>query len=328
MKEREIRNIDVLDRYLKMVEKDMKTFFELKSFVKVGCPSCGGTETVDEFEKANFRYVTCKGCGTLFANPRPPFEALKKFYSDSPSATFWVNEFFKPMAEARREKIFKPRAQYIAELLGTGHEKHVIGDIGAGFGLFLEELRKISPKNDYVAIEPSPEMARICTGKGFKSVASSFEETEGMNEAFDMLTGFELLEHLFDPLAFLKKANFMLKRGAYIFLTTLNSKGFDIQLLWERSRSVVPPHHLNFFNIHSGKFLLEKAGFEIIEISTPGRLDWDIVEGTIRKEGIDVGRFWKTLAREGDEECKSALQDWISKNNLSSHMWILAKRHD
>ena len=47
------------------------------------------------------------------------------------------------MAEARREKIFRPRAQKVAEMLVDVSDP-VVGDIGAGFGLFLEELKKVN----------------------------------------------------------------------------------------------------------------------------------------------------------------------------------------
>ena len=66
---------------------------------------------------------------------------LNKFYSRSLSTSFWVNEFFKPVAETRREKIFRPRSEYVSKLFSENWE-WVIGDIGAGVGLFLEELKK------------------------------------------------------------------------------------------------------------------------------------------------------------------------------------------
>ena len=65
-------------------------------------------------------------------------------------------------------------------------------------------------------------------------------------------------------------------------MTTLNGLGFDIQQLWEQSKSISPPHHLNFYNTKSISLLLESSGFEIVEIATPGKLDWDIVEGMIK----------------------------------------------
>jgi SAM-dependent methyltransferase/ribosomal protein S27E len=325
MKEEEIRKRDVFNKYLELVEKDVKVFFDFNSFIEINCPACDSNDFLFEFEKLGFKYVSCKTCSSLFVNPRPPFEVLNELYSKSPSTSFWVNEFFKPVAEVRREKIFRPRAEYISKLY-DGNARWVIGDIGAGFGLFLEELRKILPENIYIAIEPSVEMAGICSSKKLDMKCMCLEDIKGLEESFNLLTAFELLEHLYEPLNFLKKTYSLLKTGGYLFLTTLNGKGFDILLLWEKSKSIAPPHHLNFFNTESLKFIMEKIGFEVIEVSTPGKLDWDIVEGMIKNEGINLGRFWNLLVEGGSEKCKDELQNWISENKLSSHMRILVRK--
>ncbi len=324
MKEGEIRKPDVLNRYLELVENDVREFFDFKSFMEVSCPACDGDSFIEEFEKLGFKYVSCKNCSTLFVSPRPQLDTLKEFYSKSPSSSFWVNEFFMPVAEVRREKIFKPRADYVSKILDTS-KRWIVGDIGAGIGLFLEELRKLLPGNRYIAIEPSVEMADICNKKGLEAKCICIEDINEMGN-FDLLTSFELLEHLFDPASFIKKVYTLLKPGGLLLLTTLNCKGFDILLLWDKSKSIIPPHHLNFFNPSSMRHLLERSGFEVIEISTPGKLDWDIIEGMINNEGVDMGRFWNLLAKEGSEVCKTELQDWISKQNLSSHMRILVKK--
>lgn len=325
MKEDEIRKREVFNSYLKMVEKDVRDFFDFNSFEETACPACSGERHRPEFIKSGFRYVSCIDCATLFVNPRPQFHVLNDFYSKSPSTGYWVNEFFKPVAEARREKIFRPRAEYVSGLIGKSNGL-LIGDIGAGFGLFLEEMRRIMPSNRYVAIEPSLEMTDICRGKGFETECAAMEEMSGREGCFDFLTVFELLEHLHNPCFFLQKAHALLKPKGRVLLTTLSAKGFDILLLWEKSKSVSPPHHLNFFNPRSVRILAEKAGFNVFEIDTPGQLDWDIVEGMILNEGTDIGKFWNLLAREAGNEAKDKLQAWISSNNLSSHMRILAEK--
>lgn len=324
MKEEEIRKRDVFNEYLRLVGQDIKEYFEFRSFSEIVCPACGGKDRAEEFQKMGFVYVLCSTCSTLFANPRPAYETLKQFYARSPSTSFWVNEFFKPVAEVRREKIFRPRAQYVSTI--ANREDGVIGDIGSGFGLFLEELRSLRPNNRFIAIEPSDEMADICREKGFDIQCSCLEEIDGLEDTFDFLTAFELLEHLFDPEAFLVKAYSMLVPGGYLLMTTLNGMGFDILLLWEKAKSICPPHHLNFFNPKSVELLMRGVGFELVEISTPGKLDWDIIEGMIKSEGVECGRFWNKLAHESDEGAKQSLQDWISTHNLSSHMRILAKK--
>lgn len=326
MKEEEIRKRDVLNRYLELVKIDAEVIFHDKStFQTLPCPACGSDHVESQFEKSGFQYVQCGECDTLYVNPRPTYENLMQIYTDSPSTKFWVEEFFLPMAEARREKIFKPRAQHITEKfpqLQTG----IIGDIGAGFGIFPEELRKIWTDANIVAIEPSVDMAMICRNKGLAVIESTMENVDPLCHQFDLLTAFELFEHLHDPIIFAEKTYKLLKRGGYLYLTTLNGLGFDIQLFWERSKSVTPPHHLNFFNPHSIRLLLEKMGFTLIEVSTPGQLDWDIVEGGFLQEVLDPSRFFRTVSKYGSAEAKKELQSWIRNHDFSSHMRVVAQK--
>ncbi len=324
MKEKEIRDVAVLKKYLKLVEKDVKLIFKKSDFLKIACPACGGKRFENEFQKIGFQYVTCKCCQSLFVNPRPAPEALKKFYADSQSSKFWINTFFAPFAQARRKKIFKPRAEYISNLLNRNTKLNIL-EAGAGFGFFLTELRRLLPGNQYFAVEPSVEMAKICREKGIDVKIEFFEDSH-FNQKFDLVASFELMEHLFAPEVFLRKARDILKTKGRVFLTTLNNKGFDIQLIWEKSKSIFPPHHLNFFNPLSIRILLERTGFEVDAISTPGKLDWNIVEEAIKNGKVSFGRFWDTLAKEGTDASKNELQGWIAKNNFSSHMMVLAKK--
>ncbi len=326
MKEEEIRKRAVFNRYLELVGEDVQTIFaDRDCFIQVDCPACGGKNYQPQFEKLGFIYVLCSDCSTLFVNPRPPVQLLMDFYAKSLSASFWVHEFFKPVAEARREKIFKPRAEYIRDTF-SAKSNGVIGDIGAGFGLFLEELVKFWPSARLVSIEPSDEMVAICKDKGLEVIPCAVEDVQGWDGQFDLLTSFELFEHLYDPCKFVKKVWQLLRPGGYLFLTTLNGDGFDIQVLWEKSKSVTPPHHLNFFNPRSITMLLQANNFTVEKADTPGKLDWDIVEGMYREEGVDPGRFWRLVAEKAEQSTKSNLQEWISSRGLSSHMRVLARR--
>jgi SAM-dependent methyltransferase len=326
MKEDEIRNRSAFNRYLELIAEDVKTIFaDSGSFVKIDCPACGGKKYDAQFEKTGFTLVLCRECGTLFVNPRPPGRLLNDFYTRSRSASFFVHDFFKPVAEARREKIFRPRAEYIRDTLSE-KSKGVIGDIGAGFGLFLEELRKLWPAARMVAIEPSMEEVEICKEKGLETVPCALEDVEGWDGRFDLLTSFELFEHLYSPDEFLKKIWQLLRPGGHLFLTTQNGEGFDIQILWEKSKSISPPVHLNFFNPGSMKRLLEANKFTVERVDTPGKLDWDIVEGMYRQEGVDPGRIWRLVADKVGADAKNKMQTWITDNNLSSHMRVLARK--
>jgi len=326
MKEKEIRNPQAHEQYLALVHADAIAFFgDANQLEAAPCPACQSVRFQPEFVKFGFAYVTCQTCRTLYVNPRPKVGPLKDFYVKSPSSRYWVDGFFKPVAEARREKIFRPRAEYIAGLFPE-LAKEKIGDIGAGFGLFLEELRRLWPEGQFLAIEPSPEMAAICREKGLKVEESIFEDLEGGDSSFSLLTTFELLEHLHTPKFLISKAFNMLRPGGYFLATTLNGEGFDIQLLWEKSRSVFPPHHLNFLNPGSLAQLCRDVGFEVKEALTPGLLDWQIVENAMQRSEAHFDRFWEHFSRFGSEHAKQELQQWITKHRLSSHMRVLAQK--
>jgi SAM-dependent methyltransferase len=221
--------------------------------------------------------------------------------------------------------VFRPRASYLAKLLPQLTDA-VVGDIGAGFGIFLEEVRKEWPEARYVAIEPSQEMASICRQKGFEVVEKAVEEVNPREGGFGLLTAFELFEHLYEPRIFLQTVHKLLVPGGLFFFATLSGLGFDIQILWEQSKGVSPRHHLNFFNPWSIRMLLKSVGFEVCECATPGLLDWDIVEGAYTRDGADITRFWQTVAKHATVAAREDLQSWIQRAHLSSHMRILARK--
>lgn len=326
MKERDIRDAKAFAQYLTMVREDVANYFsDASRFLGVRCPACGGSDHTVEFDKIGFRYVSCRACATLFVNPRPGKQMLKEFYLNAPSSLFWIKGFFLPMVEARREKIFTPRAEYVAGRVAPAADGSV-ADVGAGFGLFLEELGKLWPRARLVAIEPSAEMATVCRSKGLEVAESTIEEVVGHAARFDLVTAFELLEHLFEPRELVAQAFRLLRPGGHLVATTLSGEGFDIQVLWARSKSVFPPHHLNFLNPRSLARLCEDIGFVVEELSTPGQLDWDIVEQTLANEPLEGARFWSLVARQGSDVAKHELQSWLARHGLSSHMRIVARR--
>ncbi len=327
-REKDIRNPDVLKQYFALVAKDSaKILASNNAMETIDQKKWGLGESIFEFEKGGYIYERCTITDTLFVNPRPRFDVLMDFYSSSESSTYWVNEFFLPKINERREKIFKPRAEFISKKFSNNLHEMKIGDIGAGFGLFLEELIKMyNGEIDVEAIEPSEDMAKICRGKGIVVKESMLENLVCETEKYDLLTTFELFEHLHNPFLFLNDCYNLLNPGGYIYLTTLNGHGFDIQVLWEKSNSIFPPHHLNFFNPVSMNNILALTGFKNIEITTPGELDVDIVQNAYRGGNSGIPRFFSTIYDNCSEDVLNNFQTFIKDNCLSSHMSVIAQK--
>ena len=65
-------------------------------------------------------------------------------------------------------------------------------------------------------------------------------------------------------------------------LSCPNINGFD-NLILKKNSSTIEHEHLNYFNPHSIKKLLKLSSFKILEVSTPGKLDFEIVKNFLSK---------------------------------------------
>jgi len=328
MKEADIRPAELFNRYLELCVQDADTYFSASVRQTFPCLACGGGETEITFTKHGFDYTLCRSCGTLYQSPRPAPEDFARFYRDSPSAHYWAQTFFPSVAEARLERLIKPKVQEVARLCnGEGLNSSTLADVGAGSGLFLEEWGRTFPDAKLIAIEPNPLHARECRQKEFKVLEAFVEEVDGVSGKADLVTAFEVIEHAYDPLAFCAGAVGMLRPGGRLLLTGLTVDGFDIQVLWEHSKSVSPPHHLNFLSVQGFERLLTRAGLTEIKIFTPGKLDVDIVKNAWLENPSVIGgqRFIRKLLDQ-DESTLMAFQEFLQQHCLSSHCWAWAMK--
>lgn len=324
MREEDIRPQSIFDEYLRLAAQDTDTYFSNVQRMDALCPACEvrGEPT---FKKYGFDYEVCPDCLTLYVNPRPVAAAFAKYYTEAPSSKYWATTFYRETASARRENLWKPKAGIVAALLErTGVPSWTIVDVGGGYGLFAEEIRNLLVVEP-VVIEPAPHLAAVCREKNLSVVEKFLEDVQ----PDDIPTGprafvsFELFEHLHDPARFLNHLNQLMESGDLFILTTLSGTGVDIQALWEDSKAVTPPHHLNFFNPYSIRVLLERCGFDPVDVSTPGKLDIDIL---LNNRYQIKDRFWRTLISRSSDTERQQWQDFISASGWSSHMMVVCRK--
>ena len=328
MKENDIRPQELLERYLQLSKEDAVQCFANEERQSIPCVACGSSKHEEQFEKSGFSYGQCRDCGTLFQTPRPPPQAFEAFYRNSSSSNYWAEVFFPAVAEARREKIFRPRVERLLQLCtNNGKKVDRLIDVGAGFGIFLDEWRKISPECHSVAVEPSKSLAQECRLKGFK-VAESIVERVGpeYSNYADLVVCFEVLEHVYEPLEFIRSLMRLAKPDGLVFVSTLSIDGFDLQVLWDESSQIYPPSHINFLAVKGFKELFRRAGLVDIQVTTPGKLDVDIVRNASLKNPnlLKDNRFLQHMI--ADESTADAFQKFLSENQLSSHAWVIGKK--
>jgi SAM-dependent methyltransferase len=327
VKESDIRPAALFAEYLGILREDGARLLQAaREFVPISCPACASTDYHTAFQKEGYRYRICGVCGSLFVSPRPTLTLLDAYYRESRAVEFWGTRFFRDTAEARRQKMFRPRAREIQALMQRADHasRRVLLDIGSGYGLFLEEMARLEVFDELVGIEPAPVLAAACRERGFRVIESAVESADGQAMA-DVATAYEVLEHVFDPCTFLVAAARLVRPHGLLVFTTLTASGFDIQVLWQHSKSVSPPQHLNLLSLAGIESLVRRSGLQIVDLSTPGRLDVDIVRNTAADNpAVALPRFVRRLLEAGPA-CERDFQEFLARHRLSSHVRVVAR---
>ena len=299
----------------------------LAEFVPVVCPACTQTAASKAFYKYRCQFVRCRDCATLYMSPRPTPAVMDAYYSQSETYQVWGEHIFPASEARRREKICKPMLQAVVEAcvrhgVATGH----LLEVGPGFGTFAALAR--SAFDRVSAVERTPAMAAACRRQGVNVYETAIEDLpETFDDPADVLAFFEVIEHIFDPAAFLRIGARLLRPGGLLVLTCPNGAGFDTQVLGARSVAV-DTEHVNLFNPRSLSLLVERLGFEVLEVATPGRLDAELVREAVQDGRFDVSAqpFLKQLLVDDFERLGAPFQRFLADNGLSGNMRLIARK--
>jgi 2-polyprenyl-3-methyl-5-hydroxy-6-metoxy-1,4-benzoquinol methylase len=330
LRESDIRPDDLMAEQARRYAADVAWLFERRDqFIAVPCPACDASAHESAWGKYGLDYRRCHGCGTVYVSPRPDPDLLDEYYRNSTNYEYWNTVVFPASENARRERIFRPRAERAADLAERyGASGGMLLDIGAGYGTFCEEAVRMGAFGRVVALEPEPHLAETCRAKGLEVIEAPVEQAE-LDSEFDVVTSFEVIEHLFSPRAFIERCTAILRPGGLVVLTCPNVHGFDVEVLGEAS-ATVDAEHLNYLHPASLSALLERCGFTVLEALTPGRLDAELV----RKKALsgefplDEQPFLRRVLLDDWERVGGAFQDFLADNGLSSNMWVVARREE
>lgn len=297
------------------------------SFIRVKCPACGANGR-EAFRKTCHVYEQCESCATIFVNPRPDEATLALFYAESKNYWFWNRFIFPASEQVRREKIFRPRVDRVISLCSEhGVQRHQILEVGAGYGIFCEEMEKTRSFKSVVALEPEPNLAASCRKRGLTTLNKRIEELMPSEVSPNVIVSFEVIEHLHSPADLIRSASATLSDSGLLILTCPNVRGFDMRVLGVQAPTF-DHEHLNYFHPRSLEILVKRFGFEVIDVSTPGELDVDIVRRIALEHDdvLDNDRFIKDIILSGSNNQRTALQHFLRDAGLSSHMWLVARK--
>ena len=329
MRETEIRPDRLRAEQLKRFKSDIaRLVARRKEFVAVPCPACGESRSRSSLKKYGFIYRVCLGCETMYTSPRPSPAVLRWYYETSTNYQYWNTHIFPASEEARRAKIFRPRAERLADICRSlGVPTRVLLEVGAGFGTFCEEAGKLGVFDRVIAVEPTPPLAETCRRKGLEVIEQPIEDVRFAPGTIDVVAAFEVIEHLFAPRQFIEACAAVLSPGGLLVLSCPNAKGFDVVTLGKHS-DTIDVEHLNYFHPESLSALVAGCGFEIVQILTPGQLDAELVRKKILAADWDVTSqpFLKQILIDEWDRLGDAFQEFLAAHRLSSHMWLVARK--
>jgi len=228
-------------------------------------------------ECEGFSFVRCKKCGLVQRNPQLNEKEIIARYSSIYGNDYLSYEIANEEAFLRLQQLALKDAGFPGfqkklfnkYLQGNAVDKPSIIDIGCATGALINHLKDNKWQVTGVEISPCAEYARKERGLDVRSVP--LEENNFPEGSFDVLLASHLIEHLNDPMSFLKEVYRVLKPSGRAFITTPNINGFQARLFKENWRSAIFDH-LYLFSDRTLVKMLKISGFKINRIRTWGGL--------------------------------------------------------
>jgi len=324
LEEATIRPASLLSELRQLSIEDARRYFaDASALEESDCPACRSASRTPAFERDGFAFSACADCASVYANPRPTAAALTDYYASSRAARFRTERFVAETAEARRTEIISSHANWLGRIYDETGNREATGyaDVGTTNPAVFDEIQRLDLFAPLCAIDPAAGVVERCRDLGI--------EIAEQGDALGVVTAFETLEHQHAPDSLLQAAHQSLAPGGLLFFTTRTISGFDLQTLWGRAPYIYVPEHLNLLSIEGIRRLLERSGFEAIEISTPGRLDVELVLHAIEADPtIHLTGFVDTLLRHRDHRAHQDFQAFLQKHRLSSHLRVAALKKE
>lgn len=236
----------------------------------ISCPICdSSSSSIVTFRFDSDRIVQCSNCGHVYLNPVLTDSQLEAIYKK-----YHVSEDEDSYIKTVNGWISDPKGpyQYFLSLIdgSCGFKGKRLLDIGCGTGCFLFEC---SNRGAVVTGVDSSLKAVQLAKKYFnldiipKSLEEAVKEGDLLSSGFDMVTAFEVIEHVRKPTEFLSFLYRLLAPGGLVFVSTPNfhlyySMGSSAPSLTGYSE------HIHFFDVKSLTNCFERCHYDVINVTT------------------------------------------------------------
>lgn len=220
------------------------------------CPACGAA-AVGTADHLGYQLATCDDCGLWFWPQRnsADYEAVYETpeYQEVQTAE---------LESAADPSEFVGHPTYASFFREVPYANGVrLLDLGCGVGRFLRAAHSLGW--DVRGIDASARAIEIGSRTArFPMSTETLEQLRDAGAKFDVVTAFEVLEHLEQPVETLRSVLSVLPPAGRFFCTVPNRLSKMVQTT--RRQDWLPPVHLQFFTVEAMGRLLDRVGFQDI----------------------------------------------------------------
>ncbi len=235
------------------------------------CPMCGNDNNVLLFEGSDllhsaaerFRLVTCQVCGHIYQNPRPTVTGISKYYPEN-YLPFQKAIEDEPFWWRRIDRRYGRYRRCIAVHNAAVHKGRLL-DVGCATGIFLDGMRQFGWQVQ--GVEPVPSAAEYARVRfGLDVFCGQLEAANFPGRSFDVITLWDVLEHVHEPRLLLAEIARLLRPGGLLILSLPNPDSLEARLLGRFWIGWDLPRHLNLFRPQLLKLQLARFGLCVTNI--------------------------------------------------------------
>jgi 2-polyprenyl-3-methyl-5-hydroxy-6-metoxy-1,4-benzoquinol methylase len=214
--------------------------------------SRGATETIYMlWGERRGRHVRCRNCHLIYVNPIENRRSISEAYSQMKTVDAAIIRESRLRATESQVKLVKKH----------NDGAHLL-DIGCGEGFFLFNASRLGYATK--GVELSEDAAAYARREfGLDVETRAFEELQLPENHFDVVTLWQVLEHMLYPLTILREVHRILKPGGMLVITTPDIEGIPARILRKRWWCITRLH-INQFTTKTLTNIVGNAGFKDI----------------------------------------------------------------
>lgn len=253
------------------------------------CKICGSENTdiiyndlirdggLGQYTKKPIKIFQCKNCDVIWHDNE--IADVKEYYETEE----YRNEL---EGSSEEEKFYELHDKETLDKLNykgtTIFRNKVVADIGCGCGAFLDYISGVA--REVVAVEPSLKYRNIMSRKGFSTYSYADEAKKLYANKIDVITSFDVIEHVQSPESFIKDVYDLLTAGGKAIIGTPTDAPVMRSLLGKdyEKKLLFSTQHLWILSEKNLRIISEKCGFKNIDIKYYQRYGIDNMLGWLK----------------------------------------------